>query len=160
MQSIESRLLHFPRKHLPLRAPLRISWNAHLVPWIEAQTDHDLAFALGLVHAHLRGGQLALAKRIAYGRLAEIAGPWAVDLDHTLRIIGLDRAARACERELAPDTRAWLQAFVDGLNLYQNPVGSRRPRQPREFAWAGLDWEPWTLADVLTLGRLAGADIG
>ncbi len=38
-----------------------------------AELDDDAAFALGLVHAHLRLGQMMLARRIAEGRLAVVA---------------------------------------------------------------------------------------
>jgi len=32
----------------PLDSAVEICWNQHLVPFIEAQTDHDVAVALGL----------------------------------------------------------------------------------------------------------------
>lgn len=152
---LTARLAHFPCRHRALQAPVRIRWNRHLVPYIEAQTDRDLAYATGLVQAHLRGAQLTMAKRLAYGRLCEMVGPLAIGIDHALRIIGLDRAAPAMERALPPSTREWVGAFVDGLNAWQNAG----PPRPAEFRWLGLEWEPWTVADILTISRLAGADL-
>ncbi|MGD9614096.1 MAG: penicillin acylase family protein [Alphaproteobacteria bacterium] len=62
-------------RSLPLRrAPVAIRWNAHLVPFVEAKSDRELAIALGLVHAHLRLAQIELLRRIAQGRLAELFG--------------------------------------------------------------------------------------
>ncbi|MBM3519082.1 MAG: penicillin acylase family protein, partial [Alphaproteobacteria bacterium] len=58
-----------PRRGLPLRAPLTIYWSAEQVPFIEATSDDDLAVSLGVVHAHLRLGQMELLRRIAGGRL-------------------------------------------------------------------------------------------
>jgi penicillin amidase len=150
-----ARLDRFPCSGLDLRQPVRIRWNQHLVPYIEASTDRDLAYALGLVQAHLRGVQLTMAKRLAYGRLCEMVGPLAIGIDHALRIIGLDRAVPEIERALPEPTREWLTAFVAGLNAWQ----SAAPPRPTEFRWLGLDWEPWTVADVLTISRLAGADL-
>ena len=39
---------------LPLEQAVQVRWNGHMVPYIEAETDRDLAFTLGMVHAHLR----------------------------------------------------------------------------------------------------------
>ena len=74
---VEQRLAALPQAGLALQRPVTVRWNAHLVPWIEAETDTDLAFALGLVHGHLRGAQVALLRMVARGRLSEIAGPQA-----------------------------------------------------------------------------------
>ncbi|MCL5979496.1 MAG: penicillin acylase family protein, partial [Gammaproteobacteria bacterium] len=84
---LETRLAAFPRKGLSCEAPVRIRWNPYQVPYIQARSDHDLAFVLGLVHAHLREGQLALLKHAALGRLAEIFGPLATGIDELLRIL-------------------------------------------------------------------------
>jgi penicillin amidase len=153
--SLDPRLAVFPRDGLDLQRPLRLRWNAHAVPWIEAETDADAAYALGLVHNHLRCAQLQLMKRIAQGRVAEMLGPFAVDLDHALRLLDLPGAAATADASLPEGTRHWVGAFVRGLNDYQRLVAPRPP----EFRWLGLRLEPWTLRDVLTLGRLAGSDV-
>ena len=54
----EERLAMFPTAGLPLEQPATVRWNAQLVPYIEAGTDRDLAFCLGMVHAHLREAQM------------------------------------------------------------------------------------------------------
>ena len=108
-----------PTEGLPLQRPVVIRWNEHQVPFIEAETDHDLAFAFGMVHQHLRAGQIALFKRFFYGRMSEMAGPLARDLDHAIRILDYGHAADAWEKRMPEETRAWVQAFVDGLNAYQ-----------------------------------------
>ncbi|MDR3417070.1 MAG: penicillin acylase family protein [Nevskia sp.] len=145
----------FPTTNLALQQPVTIRWNAHVVPYIEARTDADAAYALGLVHAHLRSAQLQLMMRLAQGRLSEMLGPLTVEVDHALRILGLPRAAALAEAGLAATTRVWIDDFVRGLNDYQ----AGRPRRPREFAWLGIEAEPFTRHDILTIGRLAGADV-
>ena len=151
----EGRLDALPREGLALQRPVSIRWNGHLVPWIEAETDADLAFALGLVHGHLRGAQVALLRMVARGRLSEIAGPLALDLDHALRILDFGRAARAVEAAWPPETRAFVDSFLAGLNH----ATLRGARPPPEFALLGLSPEPYTAADMLAIGRLAGTDI-
>lgn len=149
------RLAAFPTGGLPLSRPVDIRWNGHQIPFVEAETDGDLAVALGLVHAHLRGGQIALMKRVAQGRLAEIAGPVARDIDHALRILDYGHAADTVIDRMPDDSRAFAEAFVTGVNAYH--ALERAP--PPEFALLGLRHEPYTLRDMWTIGRLAGSDI-
>jgi len=151
---IEARLAALPQQGLGLDHPVTIRWNEHLVPWIEAESDADLGFALGLVHGHLRGAQVALLRMASRGRLAEIAGPLATDIDHALRILDFGRAAPAIEAGWPPETRAFVGRFVAGLN-HAVMTGPR----PREFGLLGLRQEPFTTADILAIGRLAGTDI-
>lgn len=58
--SLRERLEMLPRKGLPIDQPVRLRWDEHQVPFIEAQSDRDLAVALGVVHAHLRLGQIEM----------------------------------------------------------------------------------------------------
>ena len=152
--TLEERLAVFPTDDLPLAGAVRIHWDGHQIPFIEAEHDDDAAFALGLVHAHLRLGQMAMFKRIAYGRIAEMGGPLAIDIDHGIRILNFARAADEIEAALPPATRRWLTRFVAGINTYQD----RAVALPPEYRILGMDPEPWTVADVLTFGRLAGVD--
>lgn len=151
---VEQRLEAMPRRLPGLQHPVSIRWNRHLVPWIEAQSDTDLAHALGLVHGHLRGAQIEIMRKIARGRLAEIAGPLATDIDHALRILDFGRAGPAVEAAWPAETRAFVDAFLAGLNQ----VVMRGPRPP-EARLLGLEREPITAQDMLAVGRLAGTDI-
>lgn len=149
------RLKMFPSQNLPLEKPVTVRWNSAGVPWIEAQTDRDCAFTLGLVHAHLRLGQMAIMRRVVQGRLSESAGPFTADIDRTLRTIDFGYAANEIEAKLPAATRAWLQAFVDGLNWYQKHAKEKPP----EYGLLGLRDEPWTIKDLIAIGRLAGIDV-
>jgi len=149
------RLAMFPTEGLPLRAAVTIHWDDHAIPFIEAANDADLAFALGLVHAHLRLGQMELMRRIAAGRISEMVGPFATEIDHSLRILNYAAAAEASEKAMPPETKAWVEAFVAGINHYQTTAKAL----PAEFRILGLAREPWTVRDVLTVGRLASTDV-
>lgn len=150
----EERLAALPSAGLPITRPVEIRWNDHLIPWITAETDTDLAFGLGLAQGHLRGAQVMLLRLVAQGRLAEAAGPYATEIDHALRILGFGRAAPAIIAAWPPETRAFMEAFRDGLN--HAIANSPRPRESRLL---GLGREPVTLEDILAIGRLAGTDI-
>lgn len=152
--SARDRIAAFPTDALAVQRPVVIRWNEHQVPFIEAETDHDLAFAFGMVHAHLRLGQITLFKRFFYGRLSEMAGPSARDIDHAIRILDYGHVADEWERRMPEETRAWVQAFVDGLNAYQE----RAPRLPPEFKLMGMRPEPFTFRDILVGSRFGGTD--
>ena len=154
--STAERLAAFPVSGLPLERPVTIRWNAYQVPWIEAETDRDLAFAMGLVHAHLRLGQIALAKRVTEGRLSEMAGPFMVPgFDKALRALDVRRAGPAIVAAMPQETRDYLQAFVDGLNHYQATASDLPP----EYALLGMRREPFVIEDIVAIGRVAGIDI-
>ena len=152
----ERRIAMFPTDNLPVEQPVRIGWDEHQIPFIEARTDGDAAFALGMVQAHLRLGQITLAKHLTQGRISELAGPITIDFDRAIRTVGLGRAAHDIYENLPTDTRVWLDRFVEGLNTYQ----ARMEERPHEFKVFGIDEpEPFTAADIITIGRLAGVDI-
>ena len=151
---LRERLGMFPTRDLPLDQPVSIRWNDRQVPCIEAQNDGDLACALGLVQAHLRGHQIALMRMVAQGRVSELVGPLGRDIDHAARIVDFTRAVDLMHERMPAPTRHWLARYVDGLNHYQ-ALGQPGPPELRLF---GLRPEPWTVADVLGVGRLLCAD--
>ncbi|BBK38906.1 penicillin amidase [Allostella sp. ATCC 35155] len=152
--TVAARLATLPTRGAAVERPVAIRWNDHLVPWIEAETDGDLAYALGLVHGHLRGAQVALLRLVARGRLSEVAGPFTTDIDHSLRILDFGRAAPEVVRRWPEETRTFVARFVEGLNH-----AVRSGPRPPEAGLLGLDRKPFTPEDLVTIGRLAGTDI-
>ncbi len=139
-----------------LERPISIHWDEHLIPSIHAESDADAAFGLGLVHAHLRLSQMELFRKVSQGRLAEMAGPLAAPVDAGIRAIDLDRAVPEMAESLPPETRVWIERYVEGLNAYRDAVD----RRPPDAVALGLTFdEPWTVEDVLTFGRLASVDV-
>ena len=149
------RLSMIPLHGLKLRAPVDIHWDSHQVPSIEASCDEDLAAGLGVVHAHLRLAQMEAMRRIATGRVAEVIGPAGIPLDHALRLMGIGRAIPAITAALPAETRHWLNGFLAGVNH----VIAHAPEQPYELRLLDMAPQPWTLADLLAVTRLAAADV-
>jgi penicillin amidase len=153
--SLSQRLDMIPMSGVPLEEKVLIHWNEHQVPFIEASTDADLATALGLVHAHLRLGQMEMVRRVAQGRLAEMIGPLGIDLDYLVRVLNINHAVPEVLASLPEETRGWIAAFVRGVNHYLEAA----PKLPHEFAILHLKPEPWSVADILTIARLVAADV-
>lgn len=152
---IRQRIAELKTDDLDVERPVEIRWNEHMVPWITAESDADAAFALGYVHAHLRLAQMEILRRMASGRLAEVAGPLAADIDETVRILGFYRGGEEGYERLPAETRLWVDRYVDGINAYI----ARLERLPHEFRLFAFRPEPWKPVDVMAFGRLAGADV-
>lgn len=153
--TVAERLAALPIGGAPIERPVTIYWNERLVPFVEAQTDEDLAVTLGIIHAHLRLAQMEAVRRASQGRIAEMAGPLATNIDIALRTLDLGRAVPEILESMPSDTRRWLEAFVRGVNH----VIAALPDTPHEFKVLGIEPEPWTAEDVLTMGRLASIDV-
>lgn len=124
-----------------LSAPATIRRDAYGVPLIEADSEDDLAFAVGYVMASDRLAQMVSYSLVAQGRISEMAGRPTRDLDVYMRTMGLRRNA---ERHLAvasPDLLHKLQRFADGVNAW---VAEHRDRLPLDFRLSGYTPEPWT----------------
>ncbi len=153
----EERLSAFPTSDLPLEKPVTIRWNAYQIPFVEAERDEDAAFALGMVHAHLRLGQMAVLRRIVQGRLSESAGPFTTDLDTAIRAFDFYRPANEIYAGLPPDTRLRLDRYIAGINHYAAALPP--DGLPHEFTVLNIEWEPWTAQDSIAIGRGSGIDL-
>ena len=155
--SVQQRVEMIRTDNVPVYSAVKIHWDSHQFPFIEADDDRDVPFALGVVHAHLRAGQMLMLRRISQGRLAESIGPIGplVEIDLAIRAINFPKAAAEIERGMRADTLAWVERYVEGLNHHRR-TALQPPIEQRVLA---IDDEPWTVRDIITLGRLASIDI-
>lgn len=117
----------------------RDAWG---VPHLRADDPLELARLQGRNAATDRGWQIELERRRSQGTTAAFAGAGALPWDRFARQARLDDTAQRCFAALDDDTRAWVSAYVDGVNSGL-PAGARRAP---EFAATGLEptpWEPW-----------------
>jgi penicillin amidase len=115
------------------------------VPHICAEDTHDLFFAQGFVHAQDRFFQMEFWRRTGAGRLAEVLGPPAVEVDRWMRILGLRRVAEKEVALLDAEIRELLQAYANGVNAFID-----RGKLPLEFTLLRYAPERWQIADSLT----------
>lgn len=128
-------------------AAIDIVRDAEGIPHIYAQSNSDAYFALGFVHAQDRLWQLEMNRRIAAGRMAEILGPNALDIDRFLRTLGVRKNAEAIAANLSLDARKALDAYTAGINAY---LSNRSGPLPPEFLITGAPPpEPWQPADSI-----------
>ncbi len=152
---LHQRLAMLPWDDAPLQDEVQIRWNDHQVPMIQASSDDDLMVAAGVVHAHLRLGQIEVLRRLSQGRLSEMIGPLGLDVDQSLLALDLGRAVPAMVETMPTQDRQLAESFVAGLNH----VLQHQTVRPPEFTLLNLSATPWTLAEWLQYARLASVDI-
>ena len=138
-----------------LAAPVTVLRDEKGMAYISAAQAGDAFMAQGFVAAQDRLFQMELNRRFAAGRISEFAGQMAVKLDTRMRTLGLYRNARRHAGMLDGDTRAFFQRYADGVNAY---IHTRQESLPLEFKLAGIEPEPWTVADSLAVLYLMAWD--
>ncbi len=116
----------------------RDTWG---IPHLRASNERELAFAQGLNAAHDRAFQIEVERHRSRGTSAAFLGAEAVPWDRFARQTRLDDTAQRCFHKLEPETRAWLGAYVDGVNTGLANIHSSA------FARCGLApgrFQPWT----------------
>ena len=120
------------------------------VPHIYASSEHDLFIVQGFVQAQDRLWQMETNRRLAEGRLSEIFGTKAVEVDRLLRTLGLMRAAKAELAGYDHHTREILENFSAGVNGFIQAQGDLLPL---EFKLTGTKPEPWRPEDSVAWGK-------
>ena len=118
------------------------------MPYIYAENLPDLLKVQGYVTAQDRLFQMHISRLFAEGRLTELAGDIARDLDVRMRTIGLHRAAIKHTQILNKDTREQFQAFADGVNQF---IDTHQENLQLEFKLSGAKPEPWKIEDSMTI---------
>ncbi|MEX1665912.1 penicillin acylase family protein [Zhongshania arctica] len=156
--TVRQRIDALPLNKAPLTDAIKIHWNKYLIPFIEAKNERDLAVGLGVTHAHLRLGQIEFLKYVSQGRVSELLGPIANNIDHTLRVLDLGRTSKESYEAMPESTQQWMQGYTDGINYVVDNLVAHKALWPEEFQILNVQPTPWTVYDLLTLARLNCAD--
>lgn len=123
-----------------LQHPVEIIRDTWGVPHIYAQTEADLFFTQGFVHAQDRLFQMDLNRRVGSGRLSEIIGPKGVATDRFARVMGWTRAAQNHVRGGDEAALSMVNAYCAGINAFINSGNI-----PSEFRLLFYKPEPWQI---------------
>lgn len=126
-----------------LTGPVDVRYDARGVPHIFATTEEDVYRALGYVVARDRLFQLDIQTRAASGRLTELVGSRALELDESPRLMGMTRAAERKFAALDPDgtSRRVMDAYAQGVNAY---IDALQPADyPVEYKLLNARPEQW-----------------
>ncbi|TVS01394.1 MAG: penicillin acylase family protein [Rhodobacteraceae bacterium] len=143
-----------------ISAPVEIVRNTHNVPHIFGETDRDVFFALGFVHAQDRLWQMQMLRRTAQGRLSEVFGRRTVRIDELMRRLDLYNLARSSVAAQDADTQAALVAYSEGVNAWLRLTNERaRGRGAPEFFVFPAEMSLWQPADSLAILKLLNVQL-
>lgn len=133
-----------------LDAALTIERDTNGAVFIKAESDRDVYFAMGYVHAQDRLWQLEVNRRIASGRLSEVFGRKTLQQDILFRTLDLHGAAAKAWTALSPEAQSSLHAYAAGINAWLK-AGKRLPP---EFAMFGISPAQWAPVDSLAMMKI------
>ena len=128
-----------------LGAAATVHSDALGIPTISAENREDAFRLLGFLHARDRLFQMELMRRKSAGRLAEIFGAKAVDLDKGQRDYQFEQAAKNIVSALPANQKQVLDAYLAGVNAYIYQAN----QLPPEFIALNFNPEPWRAEDCI-----------
>jgi len=134
----------------PLSQPITIERDEYGVPRIKAANFNDALYGLGFVHAQDRLWNMYLRRLLSRGRLSEIFGRDALEIDKAARSLNLVRICEENMKHLPKDILEFAQSYVDGINDYVDTLRLL----PFEFYLVGAKYEKFTPLDVVILQKL------
>lgn len=123
--------------------------DAQGVPHVRAADERALAYGQGWVTARDRAWQVQTDLWRAQGRMAEHIGPAGVAWDVLARRARFASTAQRAHAALGDDDRAWVDAYVDGVNAGlagTGPGGRRAVAEVDELdrvLGGTTGWDPW-----------------
>jgi len=137
-----------------LQGKVIIKYDENRIPHIFAENDHDLYYAQGYITAKDRLWEMDIQTRQASGRLAEVIGPKALDIDRYHRRMGMVYGAENTLRGIMkdPQVKAAVEAYTDGINNYIHGLSPKNyPIEFKLLNYAPEDWKPVNCAFLLKL---------
>ncbi|WP_449448528.1 penicillin acylase family protein [Spirosoma aerolatum] len=146
------------------QAPVTVLIDDKGVPHVFAQNDHDLFFAQGYLTARDRLWQMEFQTHAAAGRVSELVGDRALELDRYNRHMGMGYGAEQTLKGMQADpaSKVALEAYTAGVNAWIDQLSPAK--YPIEYKLLGYAPESWTplkcalLLKQMTSTLASGAD--
>ena len=138
-----------------LKEPVEVRRDEFGIPAIKANSTEDLTFATGYVMASDRLAQMYSMALLAQGRLSEMAGPVALDMDKYMRTLGINQIVEQKYASTDESVKRLLESFSRGVNAY---IETHQGKLPFDFDLNKYNPEPWKpensiyLFSILNLG--------
>lgn len=136
-----------------LRGQVKVVLDHDRIYHVFADNDEDLYFAQGFIVASDRLWQMEFISRLASGRVSEVAGPKALEMDKFFVKSGLPEVAKESAELMLRDelTGPILRAYTAGVNAY---IQSLDPKLlPFEYRLLGYSPEEWTPYKTSLIGK-------
>ncbi len=138
-----------------LKEEVTIERDERAVAHLQGESMEDLAYAQGYIHAQERLWQMETHRRAGPGRVSEIVGEDAIEMDLEMRKVNMPGIIENLAEETSPEGMAVLQSYADGVNTFLE-----EDILPPEMRLLGVEPEPWTVEDSLSIIGLLGYQMG
>uniref|UniRef100_UPI0025C3B4BA penicillin acylase family protein n=1 Tax=Ignavibacterium sp. TaxID=2651167 RepID=UPI0025C3B4BA len=135
---------------------IEIYRDSFAIPYIKADNDEDVAFALGYLHAQERLFIMDLIRRAGEGRLAEILGEKALPFDKMFRTVGIKKTILENYNKYDSQVIKILSAYSNGVNQY---IEDNKGKYSIEFDVLGYQPEKWKPLHSLIVIRMMGWEL-
>jgi penicillin amidase len=129
-----------------------VVFDDRMIPHIFAKNDHDVYYTQGYITAMNRLWQMDFQTRYASGRLSEVIGAKAIELDRYQRRMGMVYGAENSLKGMMenPKSKAMIEAYTDGINDYIHSLSSAQlPLEYKILDFTPEDWTPVKCALML-----------
>ena len=145
-QNAESDLISSSKK-LSLKGAkddIDIFFDDKMIPHVFAKNDYDVYYAQGYVTAKHRLWQMDFQTRFAAGRLCEVVGDKAIEVDRYQRRMGMVYGAENSLKGMMadPKSREMILAYTAGINDYIHSL--KKGKLPLEYKILDFKPEDWT----------------
>lgn len=126
------------------KAEIDIIFDDRMIPHVFAKNDHDIYYAQGYVTAMHRLWQMDFQTRFAAGRISEVVGEKAIEVDRYQRRMGMVYGAENSLNGMMEDPKAkeMILAYTEGINAYIHSLS--RANYPIEYKILDFKPEDWT----------------
>ena len=134
-----------------LKDEVKVYFDERLVPHVFTKNDEDLYFMQGYITAKFRLWQMEIQTMNAAGRVSEVVGDKAIDVDRMQRRIGLGYGADAAQEYISKDleSKKLIDAYCKGVNAY---IKTLKPKDyPIEYKLLDYKPEEWKPIKVALL---------
>lgn len=121
------------------------------IPYIYAENDDDLYYALGYAHAQERLFQMDLTRRAGQGKLSEILGTKTISFDKLFRTLGLNELVEKTFKQYDETTKSMLISYSNGVNEF---IKNKSSKYTIEFDVLGYEPELWKPEHSLLITKL------
>jgi penicillin amidase len=127
---------------LPVSDTITIARDEWGIAHVRAQSENDIWFAEGFLHARDRLFQADLSRRLVFGGLVELRGESALPLERFMLGLELEVRSRAIYESGSPEIRAKIDRYTEGFNAGMQSLKTL-PVEHRLTKTAPQPWQPW-----------------
>jgi acyl-homoserine-lactone acylase len=121
------------------------------MPLIESGSFHDALFSLGYVHASDRLSQMVGMRLMAEGRLSEMVGPGALEIDRFMRTVNLKQSSAVLYQNASPRIKRFFEVYARGVNAYLFEYRDKLPMDISESGYRPAYWKAEDSALIFSL---------